>query len=445
MTLFEHSANKKIVQKSPLAARMRPRSFDELVGQDHIIGNGRALRKSIDADSLPSIILWGPPGTGKTTLALLVASVTKSHFSPISAVGSGVAELRNIAIDAKERLGMHNKRTIIFIDEIHRFNKSQQEVILPHVETGTLVLIGTTTENPSFEVISPLLSRSHVFTLNPLKNDDIKRIVQMAILDSERGLGSLCPTINEKSMSTLIKLSNGDARTALNAIELATLATEPDRDNKRSITVATIEDAMQRKSLLYDKAGDYHYDTISAFIKSIRGSDPDAAIYWLARMIEAGEDSLFIARRLIILAAEDIGMADPYALSIAVATQHAVHFIGMPEAQIPLAEAAIYLSTAPKSNSAYVAISTARQDAISSRNDPVPLHLRNAVTDLMKKLDYGKEYKYAHDYKGSFTPMENLPKSVSGRRYYKPNDQGYEQEVTKRLHQWWGTKRSGDK
>ena len=353
------------------------------------------LRRSIEADRLPSIILWGPPGTGKTTLASLIAGVTKSHFSAVSAVASGVADLRKITGEARDRLGMHGQRTILFVDEIHRFNKAQQDVILPYVEDGTVVLIGATTENPSFEVVSPLLSRSRVFALKPLSQEQIEEIVRRAMADSQHGLGSFNVELGEEAMASLVTLSNSDARTALNALELAVSATGPDSQGVRHVTPATVEDAMQRKAILYDKAGDQHYDTISAFIKSVRGSDPDASIYWLARMIEAGEDPMFIARRLVILASEDIGMADPQALPVAVAAQQAVHFVGMPEGRIPLAEATVYLATAPKSNSAYKAIDEALGDVKKTVNEPVPMHLRNAVTGLMRGMGYGEDYKYS--------------------------------------------------
>ena len=438
MTLFEHHGKGQLKRGAPLAARMRPRSFDEFVGQQHLVASGRVLRRSIESDQLPSIILWGPPGTGKTTLALLIAEATKSHFSQVSAVASGVADLRRIVKEAQERLGMHGQRTILFIDEIHRFNKAQQDVILPYVENGTVVLIGATTENPSFEVVSPLLSRSRVFTLEPLTDQQIEQIVRGAVEDEERGLASLRPELDAEALEALVTLSNGDARVALNALEMAASATAQDESKARRISVETIEDAMQRRALLYDKAGDQHYDTISAFIKSMRGSDPDAAIYWLGRMIEAGEDPMFIARRLVILAAEDVGMADPQALSVAVATQQAVHFVGMPEGRIPLAEATVYLATAPKSNSAYKAINQAIEDARNTRNDPVPLHLRNPVTGLMRGKGYGKDYKYSHDYEDHFAPMQNLPDRLKGRRYYEPGDQGFEREVAERLRRWWG-------
>ncbi len=438
MTLFEHQTQRELEQKAPLAARMRPRSFDEFVGQEHIIGSGTVLRNSIETDRLPSIILWGPPGSGKTTLANLIATVTKSHFARVSGVASGVADLRRSASEARERLGTQGQRTILFVDEIHRFNKAQQDVVLPFVEDGTLVLIGATTENPSFEVVSPLLSRSRVFALQALTDDHVEDILRRAMADNERGLGSLKPQFDDEAMKTLVTLANGDARVGLNALELAASATTADDDGVRHITQAFIEDAMQQRFLHYDKAGDQHYDTISAFIKSVRSSDPDAAIYYLARMVEAGEDAMFIARRLVILAAEDIGMADPQALSVAVATQQAVHFIGMPEGRIPLAEATVYLATAPKSNTAYMALNRALEDVQKTRNDPVPIHLRNAVTGLMKDMGYGKGYKYAHDHEGHFVKMQNLPDSLKDRRYYSPSDQGYEQQVAERLQQWWG-------
>ena len=441
MNLFDHRSEQQLQGKAPLAARMRPRSFDEYIGQDHIIGAGSVLRRSIEADRLPSIILWGPPGAGKTTLASLIANLTRSHFEQISGVASGVADLRRVAAEARQRLGMSAQSTILFVDEIHRFNKAQQDVILPYVEDGTLVLIGATTENPSFEVVSPLLSRARVFALEALTDEQVKRIVKTAAADAERGLGALQPRLDEQALNALVNLANGDARTALNALELAVSAAAPDADGIRRIDIAMVEDAMQRRSLRYDKAGDLHYDTISAFIKSVRASDPDAAVYWLARMLEAGEDPLFIARRLVILASEDIGMADPHGLVVAVAAQQAVHFIGLPEGRIPLAEATVYLATAPKSNKSYTALNEAMRDVQRTRNEPVPLHLRNAVTGLMKDMGYGAGYKYAHDYEGAYTPTQNLPASLTDRRYYRPGNQGYEARVRQRLQTW----RSKDK
>ena len=442
MTLFEHNAKQHLAKQAPLAARMRPRSFDEYVGQHHIIGPGKVLRRSIEADQIPSMILWGPPGIGKTTLASLIASITSSHFETISAVTSGVADLRRIVATARERLGQQANRTILFIDEIHRFNKSQQDVILPFVEDGTIVLIGATTENPSFEVNSPLLSRARVFVLEALTDSEIRTIIDRTLSDSERGLSELRPDLDDTAIGALVNLSNGDARIVLNTLELAVTATAPNDDGVREITIETIEDAAQRRSQIYDKSGDNHYDTISAFIKSMRSSDPDATIYYLARMIDAGEDPLFIARRLVILAAEDVGLADPQALSVAVAAQQAVHFVGMPEGKIPLAEASIYLATAPKSNASYRAMNRALADVQKNRNDPIPLHLRNAVTNLMQELGYGQDYKYSHDYDGNFVKTKNLPKSLEGRRYYEPGNQGYETEVSERLHKWWGDKQT---
>lgn len=438
MSLFDHQSKRELLSKAPLAARIRPRTFDEYVGQQHIVGPNTVLRKSIEADQLPSVILWGPPGTGKTTLANLIANVTKSQFEQVSGVASGVADLRRVAGEARERLGMNGQRTVLFVDEIHRFNKAQQDVILPYVEDGTLVLIGATTENPSFEVVSPLLSRARVFALKSLTDEQVEQIIRAAMTDTERGLGSLKPEMDDDAMKILVTLANGDARISLNTLELATSATSPNKDGVRRITSEVIEDAMQQRALQYDKSGDHHYDTISAFIKSVRGSDPDAAIYYLARMLEAGEDPMFIARRLVILASEDIGMAAPQALTVAVAAQQALHFIGLPEGRIPLAEATVYLATCPKSNASYMALNRAMEDVQKTRNDPVPMHLRNAPTGLMKDMGYGKDYKYAHDHEGNFVPMQNLPESLKGRRYYTPSDQGYETTVAERMKRWWG-------
>ena len=443
MTLFEHRRKARQSHEAPLAARMRPRTFDEFVGQDHLVGPERVLRRSIEADQAPSMILWGPPGSGKTTLAFLIASLTKCHFSPVSAVAAGVADLRRVVEEAKERSGMHDQRTILFVDEIHRFNKAQQDAVLPYVEDGTITLIGATTENPSFEVIAPLLSRCRVFTLESLTDEQVGLIVERALKDKERGLGGHGVEVAPDALEMLVSIANGDARVAMNALELAFSATPADKDGVARITLPIVEDALQRRAILYDKQGDQHYDTISAFIKSVRGSDPDAALYWLGRMIEAGEDPLFIARRIVILAAEDIGMADPLALPIAVACQQAVHFLGMPEGRIPLAEATVYLATAPKSNNAYAALNRVMEDVRQTRNDPVPLHLRNAVTGLMRESGYGKGYRYAHDYEGHFVGQDFLPKALQGKRYYQPSDQGYEGEVAKRLRAWWAAYKGG--
>ena len=438
MALFEHGRKARQEAEAPLAARMRPRNFDEFVGQENIVGTGRALRRSIEADQVPSLILWGPPGSGKTTLAHLIAGLTQSHFEPISAVSAGVADLRRIVDQARERRALHVQRTIVFVDEIHRFNKAQQDVILPQVENGTFTFIGATTENPSFEVIAPLLSRCRVFTLHQLTEEQVESIVRRAMGDVDRGLGGLRVEPEPEAMRLLVNVANGDARVALNGLETAVYATAPGDGGVRRIDLETIEDSLQRRAILYDRAGDQHHDTISAFIKSVRGSSPDGALYWLGRMVEAGEDPLFIARRLVILAAEDIGLAEPMALPLAVAAQQAVHFIGMPEGAIPLAEATVYLATAPKSNSAYAALNRAMEDVRQSRNEPVPLDLRNPVTGLSRRMGYGKSYKYAHDHPGHFVLEDYLPPSLKGRRYYEPTDQGHEKELGDRMREWWG-------
>ena len=443
MTLFDHRRREHLQSVAPLAERMRPRTLSEFVGQEHIIGPSSVLARAIASGHVPSMVLWGPPGSGKTTLAQLIASQIDAHFDRVSAVTSGVADLRKIVSESRDRLGMNGTRSILFIDEIHRFSKSQQDVILPHVEDGSVILIGATTENPSFEVISPLLSRARVYVLKQLTADQVSGILDKAMEDSERGLGQLNPSIDPDALNTLISLSNGDARSALNTLELAVHAATPDGSGERVVSLPTIEDAIQRRATLYDRSGDQHYDTISAFIKSVRASDPDAAVYWLARMVVSGEDPVFIARRLVILAAEDIGLADPGALSIAVAAQQAVSQIGMPEGRIPLAEATVYLATAPKSNRAYAAIGEAIKDAERTTNEPVPLHLRNAVTGLMRDLNYGKGYEYAHNHEGGFTPTENLPDNLRGRRYYRPSDQGHEHEIGQRLRDWWGERGEG--
>lgn len=428
------------VSLMPLAARIRPRNFAEYVGQQHLIGEGRVLRKSIESDQLPSLILWGPPGSGKTTLAHVIANVSRSHFASMSAVTAGVADLRRVVEEARVRRRATGQRTILFIDEIHRFNKSQQDAILPHVENGEVIFIGATTENPSFEVISALLSRSRVYTLNALTDAEIRTILERALQDRERGLASLQASIEQNALENLVTMSNGDARVALNALELAVRATQPDTDGTRHVNLAAIEDALQKRALLYDKSGDQHYDLISALHKTLRGSDPDAALYWLGRMLEAGEDPLYIARRLIRFASEDVGMADPQALMVAVAAQQAVHFIGMPEGNLALAQAVVYLATAPKSNSVYIAYGRVQKDVETTRNDQVPLHLRNAPTTLMKDLGYGKGYKYAHDYEGHFVEQQNLPDAMKGKRYYFPSEQGFEKTVLARLKAWWGTR-----
>jgi len=438
MPLFDLPEEKDLPQDMPLAARMRPQTFAEFVGQEHLVAEGRVLRKCIEADQLPSMVLWGPPGSGKTTLAYLIANVTKAHFSPLSAVSAGVADLRRVIGEAKKRLKSSGQRTILFIDEIHRFNKAQQDAVLPFVENGTVTLIGATTENPSFEVIAPLLSRCRVFRLNALSDDEIRLIVERAIKDEERRLGKFQITVSEEAVRHLVTMSNGDARVALNALEMAAFATLPNDEDVRSIDLSVIEEALQHRALLYDKSGDQHYDLISALHKSLRGSDPNAALYWLGRMLEAGEDPLYIARRLVRFASEDVGMADPQALVIAIAAQQAVHFVGLPEGNLALAEATIYLATSPKSNSLYQAYSRVQQDIQHGRNEPVPLHLRNPVTDLMRRMGHGQGYKYAHDYPDHFVKQQNLPPSLNGKRYYIPGGQGYEKEIADRLKKWWG-------
>ena len=415
---------------------MRPRDFSDFIGQEHVIGENTPLRQSLEVGGIPSFILWGPPGTGKTSLANIVAKSSGYHFQMLSAVTVGVSELRASIKQARERLGMESQRTILFIDEIHRFNKSQQDVILPHVEDGTVVLIGATTENPSFEVISPLLSRCRVYTLTELNEANILIILKRAISDRERGLGIHESVIDDSALMLISKVSSGDARWALNTLELAVDSLSGQKISEK-ITRDTVKKIVQDKSLRYDKGGDNHYDTISAFIKSIRASDPDSSVYWLARMLRAGEDPNFIARRLVISASEDIGLADPRALTVAVAAQQAVHFIGMPEGRIPLSQATLYLACAPKSNSAYKAINEAMREVSNSGDRQVPLHLRNAVTKLMEESGYGENYIYPHDYEGHFKISNNLPEELSDSRFYEPSDLGYEKFISDRLQEWW--------
>jgi putative ATPase len=432
---------------APLAARMRPSTLAEFVGQEHIVGEGRALRRAIENDAVPSLILWGPPGTGKTTLAEVIARATDSEFVALSAVSAGVADLRAVVADA-QRARTLGKRTVLFVDEIHRFNKAQQDAVLPYVEDGTISLIGATTENPSFEVNSALLSRSRVFVLEALADADVETLVRRALADRERGLGGRNVELDDDALAALVGLANGDARVALGTLEFAASAAQPDAAGVRRIDRALVADAMQRRVVSYDKKGDNHYDVISAFIKSVRGSDPDAAVYWLARMLDAGEDPLFIARRIVILASEDVGLADSRALSVALAAQQAVHFIGMPEGYYPLAHATLYLATAPKSNSVGRAYGAALADVEATRNDPVPLNLRNAPTRLMKKLGYGRDYRYAHDdyaaggATGDLPPPERLedylPPNLRDRAYFQPGEQGEEA----RLRSWIDARRA---
>jgi len=437
MDMFKYHSEKQKEREAPLATRMRPAALHEFVGQEHLIGEGHVLRKAIEVGKVPSIILWGPPGSGKTTLAFIIANTIEAHFSPVSAVSAGVADLRRIIEEAKERYKLYQQKTILFIDEIHRFNKAQQDAVLPFVEDGTITLIGATTENPSFEVISPLLSRCQVLKLHPLAEDEIQVIIMRALMDKLKGLGRLNVELDEDALLHLIVMSNKDARVALNSLEIAAQTTSPDASKKRHITLSTIEDAIQHRALPYDKGGERHYDLISALHKSMRGSDPDASLYWLARMLEAGESPLYIARRLVRFASEDIGMADPQALVLAMAAQQAVHFVGMPEGNLALAEAAVYLATAPKSNSLYQAYSQVQEEIKQGPDEPVPMHLRNPVTPLMKDMGYGKGYKYAHDYPGHFVRQQNLPDSLQGKHYYIPGNQGYEKQVAAWLKAWW--------
>ena len=436
MTLFDERRQTIMNRQAPLATRMRPRNLDEFVGQQKLVGPGRVVRRMIERDRLHSMILWGPPGSGKTTLAQLISGVTKSYFAELSAVTSGVRDIRREADDAQHRIGSTGTRTILFVDEIHRFSKSQQDALLPHVEAGTFILIGATTENPSFEVNAPLLSRTRVYTIEPLDKDDMGRIIDAALNDIERGLANANPVLNDDARSFLLRAANGDARSALNALEVAVDSASIE-DGQRIVSVELVEQAIEKRAR-YDRLGDAHYDTISAFIKSVRASDPDAAIYYLARMIDAGEDPLFIARRLVILAAEDIGLANPNGLAVAVAAQQAVSFIGMPEGRIPLAEATIFLASAPKSNSAYIAIDKALSLVRESPDEPVPMHLRNAPTRLMQGIGYGKGYEYPHDAPGHFKRSENLPESVRESRLYKPGELGAERQIAERLRHWWG-------
>ena len=430
MDLFGNAPQKPPLASSPLADRMRPRSLEEFVGQEHLLAPGKLLRDLADMGELRSLILWGPPGSGKTTLAQLIANVAGALCVHFSSVTSGVKDLKKIFQEAQDlqRLG---RSTVLFVDEIHHLNKSQQDNFLPHVERGALVLIGATTENPSFEVISPLLSRCQVLVLKALRESDIGTIIDRALTDTERGLGKLRLSIDAQARGFLAQQSHGDARAALNALENSAALARSDK----VIGLSQAQEALQRASLRYDKAGEEHYNVVSAFIKSMRGSDPDAALYWLMRMLEAGEDPLFIARRIIIFAAEDIGNADPRALQVAVAAKDAFHFIGLPEGKIPLAQAVTYLATAPKSNASYKAMLAAAQDVEAQGALPVPLHLRNAATPLMAALGYGRGYQYAHDFPGHSVEQQHLPEELDGRRYYYPSDSGEEKQINKWLNE----------
>jgi len=431
MNLFQAMSNRPDQPGGrPLADRMRPRTLDEFIGQEHILAPGKPLRIQIERDDTGSILFWGPPGVGKTTLAQIIARMTKAEFIEFSAVLSGIKEIKQVMAEA-EKARQYGTRTIVFIDEIHRFNKAQQDAFLPHVEKGNIRLIGATTENPSFEIIGALLSRCRVYTLNPLQPVQIVTLLRRALEDRERGLGELELRAPDEALELIAAYASGDARSAYNALEVAAGAAGKGGE----ITPEIVREALQKRVLLYDKAGEEHYNLISALHKSVRNSDPDAALYWLGRMLEAGEDPLYVARRLVRMAVEDIGLADPNALSLCMAARDAVDFIGMPEGNLALAEAAVYLSIAPKSNALYTAYGNVRQDVEQTVAEPVPLHLRNAPTKLMKQLDYGKGYQYAHDVEGKVADMECLPESLRGRRYYQPTSEGVEKRIRERMEE----------
>jgi len=425
----------------PLAARMRPRTLEEFVGQTHLVGPGRIVRRLIERNAPASLILYGPPGTGKTSLAAILAQELGAHFVSLNAVTSGVADVRRVIQEADDRLRFAGQRTILFIDEIHRFNRVQQDQLLPAVEQGTVVLIGATTHNPFFDVTPTLLSRTRVLRLEPLRSDEIRTLVERALRDPERGLGQERVELTEEAMRHLVEAANGDARVALNALEVAVQTTPLGPDGVRRVGLGEVEEALQRRVIRYDKSGDEHYDVVSAFIKSLRGSDPDAAVYWLVRMLEAGEDPRFVARRMVIHAAEDVGLADPTALLVATAASWAVESVGMPEAQIPLAEAAIYIACAPKSNAVVRALDRARSDLERVPTQPVPAHLRDASYGGARVLGHGEGYLYPHDFPGGFVEQDYLPENLRGRIYYEPTDHGMEAEIQRRLRQLWRTRR----
>ncbi|MBE5823274.1 MAG: replication-associated recombination protein A [Butyrivibrio sp.] len=433
MDLFQYMRENNMEKESPLAARMRPRTLDEVVGQQHIIGKDKLLYRAISADKLNSIILYGPPGTGKTTLAKVIASTTKAEFTQINATIAGKKDMEEVVSKAKDNLGMYGKKTILFIDEIHRFNKGQQDYLLPFVEDGTVVLIGATTENPYFEVNGALISRSIIFELKPLSSDDIKKLLNRAVTDTERGMGSYKAVLDEDAADFLADIADGDARHALNAIELGIMTTERSEDGLIHITTEVAQECIQRKVARYDKDGDNHYDTISAFIKSMRGSDPDAAVYYLARMLDAGEDPKFIVRRMMVCASEDVGNADPQALQMAVAASLAVERLGMPEARITLAQAVTYIATAPKSNAAYLAVDEAIQTVRQTGNLPIPPHLQDAHYKSAGKLGHGIGYKYAHDYKDHYVKQQYLPYELNGKEFYNPTGNGYELKIKEHM------------
>ncbi len=421
----------------PLAARMRPRTLEEFVGQRHLVGPGRLIHRMVTSGELVSLILYGPPGTGKTSLAHVLANALGAHFVSLNAVTSGVADVRRVIQEARDRLQYRGERTLLFIDEIHRFNRAQQDLLLPAVEDGTVVLIGATTQNPFFDVTPTLLSRCRLVRLEPLRPEEVREIVERALRDPERGLGKERVVLSEEAIAHLVEAANGDARVALNALEVAAATTPPDADGVRRVGLEAVEEALQRRVIRYDKSGDEHYDVTSAFIKSLRGSDPDAAVYWLVRMLEAGEDPRLIARRMIVHAAEDVGLADPIALLVATAAAQAVEYVGLPEAQIPLTEAALYIACAPKSNAVVRALSEARSDLERLPALPVPPHLRDASYPGAAQLGHGVGYRYPHDYPGGFVEQDYLPENLRGRVYYVPTDRGLEAEIRARLEALW--------
>ena len=431
--LFPEELEKPAAPDAPLATRLRPRTLDEVVGQGHILGPGKLLRRAIQADRISSIILYGPPGVGKTSLAHVIAASTQSRFERLSGVEGSVADIRRVVAQADNRLQNTGQKTILFIDEIHRFNKAQQDVLLPDVESGLLRLIGATTHNPFFYVNSPLVSRSQIFQLEPLSSEDLLTLIRTALIDKDRGLGTMRLRVDDEAAAHLATVSDGDARKCLNALEIAARTTPPNHSGLVHITLSAAEESIQRKAVVYDADGDAHYDTISAFIKSLRGSDPDAALYWLAKMLYAGEDIRFIARRLIICASEDVGMADSNALVVAVSAQQAVEFVGLPEAQLVLAHATVYVATAPKSNRCTEAIGKASAEVREGRTLAIPKHLRDTHYKAARKLGHGKGYKYSHDYEGSYVPQAYLPE---GRIYYEPSENGLEKRVKERLDHW---------
>jgi putative ATPase len=450
LDLFDYASNKTAEDSKPLAERMRPRTLEGFVGQEHIAGEGALIRNAIEKDKIFSMILWGPPGCGKTTLARIVAIETNSYFAQFSAVLSGVKDIRTVIEEAKNQLKFNKKRTILFVDEIHRFNKAQQDAFLGHVESGLITLIGATTENPSFEIIPALISRCRVITLNQLSPDHIAVIIHSAVKDKENGLGKSGLALEKDALDHLVQISDGDVRTALNGLEIAaelllSESASTGKKKKKIITLAAVESALQKKALLYDKSGEEHYNIISALHKSLRGSDPDAALYWLARMLVAGEDPLYIARRMVRFASEDIGNADPAALQVALNAMEAFRFLGQPEGELALAQAAVYLATAPKSNSIYTAYGRVKADIEKTGALPVPLHIRNAPTKLMKGLGYGKGYQYAHNFQDAFVPQRYLPDTLKERIYYTPSERAYEKVVKERLEKWRSIQKRADK